>query len=95
MRRIRLISDDACRKDLGNIGLMRWHRWQRKYADLIPPPVVIENHKFRDAHLWEEAKRKLLALSNPATLREAAHRALAAKKRKAVERQGAGGRVEG
>jgi hypothetical protein len=75
---------------------MRWHRWQKKYADLIPPPIIIENHKFRDARLWEEAKRKLLALSNPAALREAAHRALAAKKAKQAQRQpDAGGVVKG
>jgi len=95
MRRIKLISDDQCRADLGGLAVMRWHRWQKKFADLIPPPVVIEHKKFRDAYLWEEAKRALLARSDPSLLREAAHRALAAKKVKQAQRHQAGDLVKG
>jgi hypothetical protein len=64
MHRIKLISDDECRADLG-LGLMRWHRWQKKFSDLIPPPIVIEARKFRDRALWEQAKRKLIERSDP------------------------------
>jgi hypothetical protein len=86
MRRIRLVSDDDCRRDLGGFSLMRWHRWQKKFADLIPPPIIVGNRKFREAHLWEKAKRKLLEQSNSAALRERAHRELAAKRVKQAQR---------
>jgi hypothetical protein len=80
MRRLKLISDDDCRKDMGGYTLMRWHRFQKRYAADLPPPIVIDRKKFRDAHAWEQFKRLLVARSDPSTLRDAAHRALAAKK---------------
>jgi hypothetical protein len=80
MRRIRFIADDACREDMGGFGLQRWYRFEKRYAASIPPVVVIANHKYRNATLWEKFKQRLIADSDPSALRESAHRALRAKK---------------
>ena len=56
MHRIKLISDDECRADLG-LGLMRWYRWQKKFSDLIPPPIVIEPGNFATTPFGNRALR--------------------------------------
>lgn len=76
-----LVSDVECRRELGGVGRVKWGRWEKAFADIFPPAIVIRNRKHRDRDAWERCKEALIARSDHGATRAAAARARAARRR--------------
>ena len=74
-------SDAQCRHEAGDVGRVKWSRWQKAFPD-FPPPIIIRGRNHRDTEAWELFKEKLIAASDPAVTQASAARARAARGRK-------------
>ena len=79
MRIRRLVSDVECRREAGDVGRVKWSRWQKAFPD-FPAAIEIRGRNHRDRDAWEAFKERLIAASDPTVTRISAARARAARK---------------
>jgi hypothetical protein len=77
-----VVPDTRCKADLGIGSSAKWRRWQIAFSDIFPPAIEINGRNHRDADLWEIAKEKLIAASDPNVTQASAARARAGRGRR-------------
>jgi hypothetical protein len=72
---ITFVSDRQCQIDLWRKpNPMRWHRFQKRYKNIMPPKIPINGIPHRMSQPWERCKQHLIEIAasaepDPVTIR--------------------------